>query len=203
MEKTQEGLLLHRAYSFAALAHEGQKRKGGPVPYIAHPAEVAQILAQAGATAEVICAGLLHDTLEDTSVTPEQLEEAFGLVVRKLVEGCSEDKTLFWEERKKHTIQMLKSEISMDVKLITCADKLSNLRSIYLDYRELGDALWSRFHRGKKSSAGITGHWGRPWRLWRAIGDWYGNTGSFSKKFFLKNKKWDNLLGCPTFYIYR
>ncbi|RHT73248.1 bifunctional (p)ppGpp synthetase/guanosine-3',5'-bis(diphosphate) 3'-pyrophosphohydrolase [Ruminococcaceae bacterium AM28-23LB] len=94
MEKTQEGLLLHRAYSFAALAHEGQKRKGSPVPYIAHPAEAARILAQAGATAEVICAGLLHDTLEDTSVTPEQLEEAFGLVVRQLVEGCSEDKAL-------------------------------------------------------------------------------------------------------------
>ena len=98
----------------------------------------------------MICAGLLHDTLEDTSVTSEQLEEAFGPVVRKLVEGCSEDKTLSWEERKEHTIQMLKSEISMDVKLITCADKLSNLRSICLDYRELGNALWSRFHRGKE-----------------------------------------------------
>lgn len=171
MEKTQEGLLLHRAYSFAALAHEGQKRKGSPVPYIAHPAEAAQILAQAGATAEVICAGPLHDTLEDTSVTPEQLEEAFGLVVRQLVEGCSEDKALSWEERKEHTIRMLKSEISMDVKLITCADKLSNLRSICLDYRELGDALWSRFHRGKEKQrwyyrglgeamAPLESHWG-------------------------------------------
>ena len=129
MEKTQEGLLLHRAYSFAALYHEGQKRKGSQVPYIAHPAEVAQILAGEGAAAAVICAGLLHDTLE---------------------EGCSEDKNLSWEERKEHTVQMLKSEISMDVKLITCADKLSNLRSICLDYRELGDALWSRFRRGKE-----------------------------------------------------
>ena len=150
MEKTQEGLLLHRAYSFAALYHEGQKRKGSQVPYIAHPAEVAQILAGEGAAAEVICAGLLHDTLEDTSAAPQQLEEIFGPVVRQLVEGCSEDKNLSWEERKEHTVQMLKSEISMDVKLITCADKLSNLRSICLDYRELGDALWSRFRRGKE-----------------------------------------------------
>ena len=71
-------------------------------------------------------------------------------MVRQLVEGCSEDKNLSWEERKEHTVQMLKSEISMDVKLITCADKLSNLRSICLDYRELGDALWSRFRRGKE-----------------------------------------------------
>ncbi|MBO0223062.1 HD domain-containing protein, partial [Vibrio parahaemolyticus] len=71
---------------FAFAAHQGQLRKSGE-PYIVHPVAVAEILAELGLDAGTLMAGLLHDTVEDTEVKPEDIEERFGTAVRRIVEG--------------------------------------------------------------------------------------------------------------------
>lgn len=142
--------LIHQAIYFAVLAHRGQVRKGSDIPYIVHPFEVAQILSAHGAEEEVIAAGILHDTVEDTSTTLDEIEERFGLHVARLVQGCSENKALSWEARREQTLHFLKTSCPRDTMLIVCADKLSNMRSTAEDYVLLGDRLWARFHRGKE-----------------------------------------------------
>lgn len=141
--------MIHQAIYFAAVAHQNQKRKGTDVPYIVHPYEVAHILTKEGAEEEVVVAGLLHDTLEDTQVTVEDIQRQFGERVAMMVLGCSENKKDSWEERKRHTISYVKLHCPYEIMLIICADKLSNLRSIAEDYEEVGEQVWDRFHRGR------------------------------------------------------
>ena len=81
-----ERSMLTRAYRFASAAHEGQKRKSGE-PFIVHPIEVGVILADLRMDAETVCAALLHDTVEDTDITADVVEEEFGSDVRQLVEA--------------------------------------------------------------------------------------------------------------------
>jgi (p)ppGpp synthase/HD superfamily hydrolase len=96
---------------------------------------------------------LLHDTVEDTGVTLAELRQRFGARVAAIVEGCSEpDKSDTWENRKWHTIAYLKTA-PRDVQLVSAADKLHNLRSLITDHAVLGDALWSRFKRGRPDIA--------------------------------------------------
>ena len=135
------------AIRFAVAAHAGQTRKGSSAPYITHPIEVAIILAQMGAGNELIAAGLLHDTLEDTGTTAEELENAFGKHVLTLVQSDSETKALSWEERKQTTLNALQSA-DREEQMLVLADKLANMRSIAEDYAAVGDALWQRFNRG-------------------------------------------------------
>lgn len=142
--------MIHKAILFAACAHEGQKRKGTKVPYIVHPFEVAQILTDAGASETVICAGLLHDTVEDTSVTLEEIRKEFGSEVSGLVGWMTEEKTLSWEERKEKAINSVDDSMPMEAKMLVCADKLSNLRSIQSDLETVGETVWARFKRGKE-----------------------------------------------------
>lgn len=140
--------MIHLAIEFATKAHKDQVRKGTKLPYIVHPMETAMILAQAGAGEELICAGLLHDTLEDTNITQKNLLDNFGGRITELVLNRSEDKKKSWEERKQHTVEGAK-RLETEGKMLLCADKLSNLRSIASDYEQLGEQLWSRFNRGK------------------------------------------------------
>ena len=84
---------IQKAIVFATLAHEGQCRKGTNIPYIVHPMEVMQILTANGCNETVILAGILHDTLEDTQTTPEDILHIFGQEVLDLVLGESEDKS--------------------------------------------------------------------------------------------------------------
>lgn len=149
----EENAILHRAILFATKAHQGQTRKGTDIPYISHPFEVAQILTAAGCDTALIVAGLLHDVLEDTDETPETIEREFGPLVLSLVQSNSEDKSRSWEERKQHTIDYMTKEASFEELLLACADKLSNLRSMKADYNECGDALWTRFNRGKEQQS--------------------------------------------------
>lgn len=135
------------AIRFAVAAHAGQTRKGSSEPYITHPTEAAIILAQMGADDELIAAGLLHDTLEDTGTTAEELEEAFGKHVLTLVQSDSENKALSWEERKQATLDALQSA-GREEQMLALADKLANMRSIAKDFSDIGDALWQRFNRG-------------------------------------------------------
>ncbi|KPV45232.1 phosphohydrolase [Alicyclobacillus ferrooxydans] len=141
--------IIERAIQVAIDAHRGQTRKGSEIPYITHPIAVGFILARAGASDEIIAAGILHDTVEDTTLTEEDIERQFGSNVARLVAGASEpDKSLSWKERKDHTIDYLKAAPE-DVRLLTCADKLHNIRSIRRDMETMGDSLWDRFKRGK------------------------------------------------------
>jgi len=136
------------AIEFAARAHRGQMRKGTDTPYISHPYAVGMILQAAKCSEEVVIAGLLHDTLEDTDTTEAQLLELFGDKVLGLVLGASEpDKSQSWENRKQHTLDYLKTAPA-DLRQLACADKLHNLRSIVRDVEAVGDEAWNRFNRG-------------------------------------------------------
>ena len=90
--------MIQKAAVFAAKVHEGMMRKGSKIPYIYHPMEVALIVAQMTDDPEVIAAAYLHDVLEDTSVTPEELERTFGGRILSLVQEESEDKERTWRE---------------------------------------------------------------------------------------------------------
>ena len=144
------GLNIQKAIIFATLKHEGQKRKGTEIPYIVHPMEVMQILTEMQCTERVIIAGILHDTLEDTDTTPEEIEKLFGSDVLAIVQTESEDKSKTWRERKQATIDHLKNA-GAETRLVCFADKLSNIRSMYRDKLEIGAELWKRFNADKDS----------------------------------------------------
>lgn len=141
--------LIDLAIEFAAKAHQSQKRKGSDIPYISHPYAVGMILLSAGCNEEEIAAGILHDTLEDTDATEEELEVLFGHQVLDIVKGCSEpDKTASWEERKQRTLDYLK-QAPLSIRQVACADKLHNLRTIKRDLMEIGEKAWDKFKRGR------------------------------------------------------
>ena len=83
-----------------------------------------------------------------TDLTLADIERDFGSDVAAIVAGCTEDKSLPWQDRKRHTIEMLR-DASPEVCLVTCADKLHNARSILAEHRVIGDQVWKRFREGK------------------------------------------------------
>ena len=143
--------LLDRAIIFAVHAHAGTERRGTGYPYIVHPMEAMEIVATMTSDQELLAAAALHDTVEDTDVTLEQLRAEFGERVASLVaeesdvmpEGITEEAS--WHQRKQAAIDRL-SKASHDAKMVALGDKLSNMRAIARDYDELGDTLWNRFH---------------------------------------------------------
>ncbi len=141
--------MIRKAAEFAKKAHGGAVRKGSSIPYIYHPMEVALSVALMTSDESLIAAAYLHDVLEDTAVTAQELEEQFGKRVLGLVLAETEDKSKTWQERKACTIRHLKDS-SRDVKLLTLADKLSNLRSTARDYLVMGDRVWDRFNEKRK-----------------------------------------------------
>jgi (p)ppGpp synthase/HD superfamily hydrolase len=142
--------MIDQAIEFAAKAHCNQLRKGTDIPYISHPYAVGIILLQSGCREEVVVAGILHDTIEDAATSVEEIRNMFGPEVAAIVEGCSEPEheTLSWEERKEHTLEYL-STAPGEVKIVACADKLHNIRTIATQYRQIGDQVWTRFKRGR------------------------------------------------------
>ncbi len=160
MEEKKELELVTRAVIFAAEAHDGQVRKGTDIPYIVHPIEAAAIAAGMTNDPEVISAAVLHDTVEDTDVTREQIEAEFGSRVAALVAAESENKREdqkaqdTWKIRKQETIDHLRRTTDRDVKILALADKLSNLRAIYRDYAAIGDKLWERFNQSDPKEIG-------------------------------------------------
>lgn len=139
--------MLNKAIMFATKAHEGQVRKVDHSAFIIHPLAVGCLLADAGASEAEVVAGILHDTVEDTDVTMEDIQAAFGDEVTALVAGCTENKALSWEERKKQTIADL-AVASEGVCLVTCADKIHNLQVSVVGIREHGPAFFAPFKRG-------------------------------------------------------
>ena len=147
------GDFLFDAIEFAVHAHCGHFRKGTRTPYIFHPLNVARMLLESGCSEEVVVAGILHDTLEDTPIALEDIQTRFGEDVANLVYLVSEpDKLDKWENRKKHTLMSLESA-SKEVLLIALADKLDNILSIQRMLEQDGDVVWSRFNRPKNAQA--------------------------------------------------
>jgi (p)ppGpp synthase/HD superfamily hydrolase len=151
------------AIELAFRQHDGQYRKGTRFPYIVHPLSVMRLLlieqaSEPGITDEVIVAGLLHDAVEDTDTTLDEIEELFGPEVRRLVSSASEPEELkkepnqkeTWKERKLHTIEQLR-RLDRPEKILSCCDKLDNARSMNDDYALVGDELWGRFNAPKEN----------------------------------------------------
>lgn len=153
--------MIFEAIRFAAYAHSGQYRKGTNIPYMSHLINVMKILCENNCKEEVIVAGILHDVVEDTSVTIDEIETGFGREVAFLVRGATEIQKLSkirkesdeqsWKERKQHTIHFLTGEATCDQLLVSSADKLDNLRAIRDDFDRIGETLWTtRFNAGKE-----------------------------------------------------
>jgi HD superfamily phosphohydrolase YqeK len=142
-------LTFHKAIVFAAKKHDKQYRKSTDIPYIAHLMEVMQILQKDDCYEDVIIAGILHDTLEDTDTTEDEIRSTFGKNILSIVLSVSENKNLDWFERKSKSIIHIR-ESGSETKLVCCADKLSNLRSINADLRTIGEKVWDRFNAPKK-----------------------------------------------------
>ena len=124
--------IILKAAQFAAHKHRNQRRKDEEkTPYINHPIAVAKIISEIGniEDPEILAAALLHDTIEDTKTTPEELIENFGERVCNLVQEVTDDKTLPKLERKQRQIDHAK-EISGDAALIKLGDKISNVTDI-------------------------------------------------------------------------
>lgn len=140
------------AKEFAIDAHKGQIRKSDPEkPMIIHPINVGAILEEYGFDENVVAAGYLHDVVEDTKYTKEDIEKKFGEDIASLVMGASEpDKSLSWEERKKHTIKETK-KLDLRHKAIICADKISNLEDLRIIFEIKGEYDFSAFKRGFES----------------------------------------------------
>lgn len=144
--------LLEKAIHFATTHHAGQLRKGTTIPYILHPLDTMDILRKMGADTNLLMAGVLHDTIEDTDATFTDLVELFGTDVAGLVNAHSEDKSKTWKERKTAAIEHLQ-QASPRLKMLVMADKVANLRSMAADYREIGEDLWQRFNAPKVQQA--------------------------------------------------
>ena len=149
--------LLDRAIVFAVKAHHNTERRGKGFPYIVHPMEAVEIVATITSDQELLAAAALHDTIEDTDVTVEQLRAEFGERIASLVhaesdqftEGVSEEDS--WHDRKQAAIDRL-AAASHDAKIVAMGDKLSNMRAIWRDYQQQGDRLWQIFHVKDKAS---------------------------------------------------
>jgi len=143
--------LLDRAIIFAVKAHAGTERRGKGFPYIVHPMEALEIVATMTPDQELLAAAALHDTVEDTEVTVEQIRDLFGDKVAGLVaaesdtfqEGVSEEES--WHARKQAAIDRL-AGASHEAKIVALGDKLSNMRAIARDFAVQGDRLWDIFH---------------------------------------------------------
>jgi (p)ppGpp synthase/HD superfamily hydrolase len=143
-------LTVKRALDLAAVWHHGQHRKypGIEVPYLSHPAGVAIILSHHGFATPVVVAGVLHDVVEDTTATLEEIAAEFGPEVAALVRDVSEpDKSASWEDRKRQYLERFPHK-PWGAQAITLADKIDNLRSILVCAQFHGDP-WAQFKRGR------------------------------------------------------
>jgi (p)ppGpp synthase/HD superfamily hydrolase len=148
---------IQRAIKFSVKTHEvyqKQKRKGKDVAYITHPMTVGLILSLAGASEDVVVAGILHDTIEDSvqekKVTTEMISQRFGEHVASLVDSVTEqDKSASWEVRKAEAIGHIPT-FSHDSLLVKSADILSNVSETIDDHARFGEEIFERFNAPKE-----------------------------------------------------
>jgi (p)ppGpp synthase/HD superfamily hydrolase len=144
------------AFVWAHQLHSGQRRKGTPRPYIGHLMGVAALVLQYGGDEDQAIAALLHDAVEDCGGKPrlEETRQRFGEHVAAMVDGCTDaygEPKPPWRARKEAYVARIAREPA-DVRLVSAADKLHNVREILSDYRNLGEAIWSRFQGGREGS---------------------------------------------------
>lgn len=147
MEKVSEAII------FAVKAHDGMRRKKSDAPYILHPMEAAVIVGSMTDDQDIITAAVLHDVVEDTNATLDDIETNFGSRIRKLVESETEDKRPdipaadSWRIRKEESLEVLKNTDDIAVLMVWLGDKLANMRSIYRDFQKNGNAMWEGFNQ--------------------------------------------------------
>ena len=145
--------LVSEAILFAVKAHDGMRRKKSNAPYILHPMEAAVIVGTMTDDQNLIAAAALHDVVEDSGITIEEIAEKFGERVRELVKSETEDKRAdlppseTWRIRKEESLSVLKKTDDEGVLMVWLGDKLANMRSIYRDWKAEGDAMWQRFNQ--------------------------------------------------------
>ena len=144
---------LEKAIIYATVMHQGMVRKFSGIPFILHPMEVAQILSTMTDDEEIITAGILHDIVEDTDGTLEEIQKRFGERVALLVSSESEneypdeERSATWKRRKEESLLVLKNSTDIGVKMLWLADKLANIRSLAGEYSEKGEAIWQTLHQ--------------------------------------------------------
>lgn len=144
---------LERAITYAIQAHHGMVRKREKTPYILHPLEVVTILAGLTNDEDVLCAAALHDTVEDTDTTLEEIEALFGHRVMELVKSETENKRVglppaqTWQLRKKESLGVLEKTKDLQIKMLWLADKLANMRSLHRLWRREGNQMWKGFNQ--------------------------------------------------------
>ncbi|MBR4771765.1 MAG: bifunctional (p)ppGpp synthetase/guanosine-3',5'-bis(diphosphate) 3'-pyrophosphohydrolase [Bacteroidales bacterium] len=149
--KKMDTSLLDKAIIYAVKAHSGVERRGKGYPYIVHPMEAVEIVATMTPDQELLAAAALHDVVEDTPTTVEDLRAVFGDRVASLVaaesdieiDGLSDAES--WHTRKQVAIDRL-AAAPRDAKMVALGDKLSNMRTIWRDWLAMGDDIWNIFH---------------------------------------------------------
>ena len=145
--------MIDDAIKFAAMAHQGMVRKGNNQPYIFHPLEVLNLVSLMTLDDEILCAAILHDTVEDTDTRIEDIKERFGERVAALVSYESEDKrgnvnkAATWKKRKEEAIERIANLDDEGAKMVCLADKVSNLRSFHLGLLDKGEEFWQAFNQ--------------------------------------------------------
>jgi GTP pyrophosphokinase len=145
-----------RALVYANELHREQRRKGSGVPYVSHLLAVCALTLEYGGGEDEAIAALLHDAIEDQGGDAARAEilRQFGPRVTEIVEGCTDADTWPkppWRGRKGEYIRHVE-QASASVRLVSACDKLHNARSVVMDYRILGEALWSRFTGGRSGT---------------------------------------------------
>ena len=149
--------IISKAIEFAVKAHDGMRRKNGESPYILHPLEAAVIVGTMTNDQEVIASAVLHDVVEDTDISIEEIEKNFGKRIKKLVECETENKraelppATTWRIRKEESLEDLKNAKDIAVLMVWLGDKLANMRSIYREWKVVGDKIWQKFNQKDKS----------------------------------------------------
>ena len=145
--------IISKAIEFAVKAHDGMRRKNGESPYILHPLEAAVIVGTMTSDQEIIASAVLHDVVEDTDIPIEEIEKNFGTRIRQLVACETEDKRAdlppaqTWRIRKEESRAVLKNTDDIGVLMVWLGDKLANMRAIYREWKEQGDAMWQKFNQ--------------------------------------------------------
>ena len=152
--------IFDEAIKLAVSAHSGQTRKTDDSPYILHPMEVASIVGSLTVDLDVLTAAVLHDAVEDTSVSVDEIGAKFGERVAQLVDMETEDKRdgrdpgETWKQRKEESLKALAESGDRDVKILWLGDKLANLRSIKRALDQVGPAVWQKFHQADPAEQG-------------------------------------------------
>lgn len=149
MKEQYESEVINKAKSYAIESHRGQVRKSEKdKPMVIHPINSSNILKEYGFDENVVAAALLHDVVEDTSKTIEDIRKEFGSDIASLVESATEpDKSKSWEERKQYTIDLIKN-LDLRHKAVVCADKISNLEDLKILFEIKQSYDFSLFRRG-------------------------------------------------------